>query len=352
MPEPVRPSLRWRLALAVALLAGLAALAWWQWGPIPVTLAAIERGPAVDAIYATGTVEPTVMLPLAPRVGGRLAERTVDEGAHVRKGQLLARLDDADLAGSVDEQRARVDYSRNQHARAATLAERGFLSSGEADRTKAELLAAEAALRRVRAQRDYMALLAPADGTIIRRDGEVGQYISPGQAIFVLACCAPLRVTAEIDEEDISRVRVGQAVVLKADALPGQVFDGSVAEITPKGDPVARTYRVRIALAAPGALQTGMTVDANLVVARREHAMLLPAAALQGDSVWVVGQDGRLQRRSIVPGVRSAQRVEVLQGLQGNERVVAQPGAQLAEGRRARVHAAAPAATPATAAAR
>ena len=78
--------------------------------------------------------------------------------------------------------------------------------------------------------RGHSALLAPADGTIIRRDGEVGQYIAPGQALFVLACCAPLRVTAEIDEEDISRVRVGQAVVLRADALPGALFDGSVSE--------------------------------------------------------------------------------------------------------------------------
>lgn len=339
MPEPVRPSRRWRLAAALALLAALAAFAWWQWGPLPVSIARIERGPAVDAIYATGTVEPTVMLPLAPRVGGRLAERTVDEGATVRKGQLLARLDDADLAGSVDEQRARLDYSRSQHARAATLAERGFLSSVEAERTKAELLAAEAALRRVRAQRDYMALVAPADGTIIRRDGEVGQYISPGQAVFVLACCAPLRVTAEIDEEDISRVRVGQPVVLKADALPGKVFDGSVAEITPKGDPVARSYRVRIALAAPGALQTGMTVDANLLVGRRENAILLPASAVQGNTVWLV-EGERLRRRAIVAGIRSPQRIEVLQGLDGSERVVAQPGPDLAEGRRVRLQSA------------
>ncbi|XLZ70906.1 efflux RND transporter periplasmic adaptor subunit [Massilia sp. SR12] len=339
MPEPVRPSRRWRLAAALALLAALAAFAWWQRGPLPVSIARIERGPAVDAIYATGTVEPTVMLPLAPRVGGRLAERTVDEGATVRKGQLLARLDDADLAGSVDEQRARLDYSRSQHARAATLAERGFLSSVEAERTKAELLAAEAALRRVRAQRDYMALVAPADGTIIRRDGEVGQYISPGQAVFVLACCAPLRVTAEIDEEDISRVRVGQPVVLKADALPGKVFDGSVAEITPKGDPVARSYRVRIALAAPGALQTGMTVDANLLVGRRENAILLPASAVQGNTVWLV-EGERLRRRAIVAGIRSPQRIEVLQGLDGSERVVAQPGPDLAEGRRVRLQSA------------
>ncbi len=329
---------RWRYAaLALVLLAALGAAAWRQAGPLPVKVVRPERGTAVDAIYATGTVEPTVMLPLAPRVGGRLAERRVDEGAKVRKGQVLARLDDADLAGSVDEQQARLAYARQQHERISALAARGFVAAGEADRARAELLAAQAALRRVRAQRDYMALLAPADGTIIRRDGEVGQYISPGQAVFVLACCAPLRVTAEIDEEDINRVRIGQAVLLKADALPGQVFDGTVSEVTPKGDPVARSYRVRIALANPGALQTGMTVDANLVVARHEQALLLPAAAVHGDRVWLV-QERRLKQRRIVAGIRGPQRVEVLQGLQGGELAVAGPDGALSEGRWVRPH--------------
>jgi RND family efflux transporter MFP subunit len=333
MPAIPSPARLWRYgAAAVVLLACLGFLAWRLFGPLPVTVVAATRGAAVDAIYATGTVEPTVMLPLAPRVGGRLVARNADEGDRVRKGQLLARLDDADLAGGVEEQQARLGYARSQHARASALAARGFLSSGEAERAQAELQAAEAALRRLRAVRDQTALLAPADGTIIRRDGEVGQYIAPGQAVFVLACCAPLRVSAEIDEEDINRVRIGQAVLLKADALPGHVFEGKVSDVTPKGDPVARSYRVRIALAAPGALQTGMTVDANLIVAQRDDAVLLPASAVRDDAVWLV-EGERLRRRRIVAGIRGPQRIEVRQGLRGGERVVAQPDAGLAEGR-------------------
>ncbi len=333
MSVPVSRRRRWLYALLGASLLGAAALSlWYLAGPLEVTVTPVLRGPAIDAIYATGTVEPTVMLPLAPRTGGRLAARLADEGDRVRKGQLLARFDDADLAGSVQEQAARVDYARSHDARLQALAERGFIASSEAQRARSELLAAEAALRRVRALREQNALLAPADGTIIRRDGEVGQYLAPGQALFFLACCAPLRVTAEIDEEDISRVRVGQAVVLRADALPGQVFDGTVSEVTPKGDPVARSYRVRIALAAPGALQTGMTVDANLVVARRDHAMLLPVQAIRDNAVWVVAGD-RLQRRTVVPGARGPQQQEVLRGLEGNERVVVPDGAPLKAGR-------------------
>ncbi len=328
---------RWRryAAAAVALAAAAAALAWWRAGPVTLQVAAVVRGPAVEAVYASGVVEPSVMLPIAPRTGGRLAERLADEGDRVRKGQVLARLDDADLAGAVDEQRARAVQARSQHARVAALAERGFLSPAERDRTAAELAAAEAALRRVSAQRDYMALTAPADGAIIRRDGEAGQYIAPGQAVFVLACCAPLRVSAEIDEEDIGRVHVGQPVVMKAGALAGKTFDGAVTEITPKGDPVTRSYRVRISLADPSALRTGMTVDANLTVARRERALLVPAGALAGDAVWVAA-GGRLEKRAVAAGIRGGGRVEITRGLQEGEQVVLHPDGTLREGRRVR----------------
>src|SRR5512141_2372267 len=102
--------MRWKwVVVAVVLVGAGAGAAYWRLrGPVPVEVVHPTRGPAIDAIYATGTVEPTVMLPIAPRTTGRLIERNVDEGSVVRKGQVLARLDDADLASTVDELQARV----------------------------------------------------------------------------------------------------------------------------------------------------------------------------------------------------------------------------------------------------
>ncbi|HEX6974540.1 MAG TPA: efflux RND transporter periplasmic adaptor subunit, partial [Vicinamibacterales bacterium] len=314
------------------------------------------RGPAVDAIYATGTVEPTVMLPIAPRVAGRLVQLNTDEGASVRKGQVLARLDDADLASSVAEYEARARFAQDQLRRTEELTKRGVSAAIELDRARAEADAADAQLRRARAQRDFTSLVAPADGTVIRRDGEIGQFIPAGQAVFYLSCCAPLRVTAEVDEEDIPRVYVGQRAVLRADALPGVNLEGAVAEVTPKGDPVARSYRVRIRLPQPGGLKVGMTVDANLIVAERANALLVPTTAVQDGAVWVV-RDGRLARQPVKIGVAGDARSEILDGLAPDARIVAQPGEDLNEGRRARIRGpgepagGANAAAPATAAA-
>jgi len=319
--------------VAVTVVAGVL---WWREGPVAVSVVTPTRGPAIDAIYATGTVEPTVMLPIAPRTAGRLMDLNVDEGGEVRKGQVLARLDDADLTGTVEELEARARYARSQYERIANLVRQGFMAQAEADRTRAEMDAALAAVKRARSQRDYMALTAPADGLIIKRDGERGQYIPAGQAVFYLSCCAPLRVTAEVDEEDIARVRIGQKVVLRADALPGEILDGHVNEVTPKGDPVARSYRVRVTLDDPSRFRVGMTVDANLIVAERANALLVPATTVQGGAVWMVG-DGRLHRQPVRVGVTGSGRTEILDGLAPDARLVDSPPTDLRDGHRVRI---------------
>ncbi|VTU36240.1 Macrolide-specific efflux protein MacA precursor [Variovorax sp. PBS-H4] len=337
--------------LAVPLLA----IVWWQW-PVRVQTVQPVRGPAIEAVYATGTVEPTVMVPVAPRIGGRLVTIDAEEGRSVKRGQVLARVESSDLDQTIQEARARESLARVQFERTRSLVEQGFLAPAELDRTRTEWQATQAASRRAEVQRDYNQLVAPADGIVLRRDGEAGQFVPAGQVVFSMACCAPLRVTAEVDEEDIARVVVGQTVTMRSDALPQRLFEGRVADITPKGDPVSRSYRVRVRLLdAPaldaGPLRSGMTMDANLIVSRRDGALLLPNRALQGDRVWLLAQ-GRLQRRSVVKGTVGTERTEIVSGLADSDTVVLSPPDKLRDGQRARgTRAAADAPAPAAAAA-
>ncbi len=322
------------------------ATAWRQW-PARVDVVAAQRGEAVEAVYATGIVEPTVQMPVSPRAGGRLVSLEVDEGAAVRRGQVLARVEGRDLDLTVQELAARERLARTQHERTQALVAEKFLSPAELDRTRTELEAAQAASQRAQAQRDYALLVAPADGVVLRRDGERGQFIPAGQAVYTLACCAPLRVAAEVDEEDIARVTIGMPVVLRGDALPGRLFDGEVAEITPKGDPVARSYRVRIrfkdakvadALGTPpseASLRVGMTMDANLVIARHAGALLVPSRALRGSQVWVLAA-GRVAPRAVQLGVKGTERTQVTGGLQPGDEVVVSATDMLRNGQRAR----------------
>ncbi|MBK8535440.1 MAG: efflux RND transporter periplasmic adaptor subunit [Candidatus Competibacteraceae bacterium] len=318
------------VALGLLAVGGLAA--WRGFGPLAVETVRPTRGSAVRAVYATGTVEPTVMLPIAPRNAGRLMELNVDESAQVHAGQVLARLEDADLKRTVDELEARALFAKSQQDRAQTLLDRGLGTVLERDRARSEWQAVEAAVARARALRSFMTLTAPADGQILQRDGEVGQLIPANQPIFYFSCCAPLRIEAEVDEEDILLVQAGQRVLIRAPALPERILEGQVSEITPKGNPVTRGYRVWIRFTEEPPLRIGMTAEVNIVVSEHPNALLVPTTAVSEGQVWIV-REGRVQRRRVQSGLVGESRTEILSGLGETDAVVVHPVAALKDGR-------------------
>ena len=334
MRPGARQGIVWTL-IALGLLGGGGWAAWRWLGPVTVETARPSRGPAVRAVYAAGTVEPTVMLPIAPRGAGRLVELNVDEGAQVHAGQTLARLEDTDLKQSVDELEARARFAKTQLDRAQALLDRGLGTTLERDRARSDWQATEATVARARALRSYMTLTAPADGQILRRDGEVGQLIPANQPIFYFSRREPLRIEAEVDEEDITLVQPGQRVLIRAPALPDRILDGRLASITPKGDPVSRSFRVRIEPDGDSPLRIGMTAEVNIVVTEHDNALLVPATAVIDGHVWIV-RDGKLHHQPVQVGIVGEKRTEILSGLVESGAVVVRPAADLKEGRPAR----------------
>ena len=170
---------------------------------------------------------------------------------------------------------------------------------------------------------------------MLRRDGEPGEMVDTNQTVFWVGEPRPLRVTADVDEEDVPRVRPGMRALLKADAFPGQVFEGRLAAITPKGDPVQKTYRVRIELPPGTPLLIGMTIEANIVVRETENAVLVPVEAVRDGAVWVV--EGELaRRRAVEVGVTGPRLAEIRAALAPGEAVVVGPPPGLADSARIR----------------
>lgn len=292
-------------------------------------------GPAVQAVYATGTVEATVMLPIAPRVSAKLAELKVDEGDKVTKGQILAQLEDEDLQSSLRQFYAREAQAKSNYLRKAELFRQRTITRADYDNARADWDAAKAATARAMTEANFMKLIAPDDGLIIKRDGEVGQLISPQQPLFWMSCCAPLRITAEVNEEDINQVVEGQEVLIRADAFPDQIFKGKVQSITPKGDPIARTYRVRVAFAEETPLRIGMTAETNIIVAKHEKALLVPTGAVHGGFIWVI-EEGQLKARKVTIGARGIETTEILNGVTDKDIIATEPVADWQEGAQVR----------------
>ena len=300
-------------------------------GPDGVEVIRPHRGLAVQAVYATGTVESPVMLPIAPRMTARLKELFVDEGDTVEKDRLLARMEDEVSRQTIRELQANEAFLKHEFTRKESLLKQRVISKAELERARTEWAVAEAAVAKAVAESDFMKLLAPAHGRIIRRDGEVGELIPANQPVFWISCCTSLRISAEVDEEDIALVQPGQKVLIRADAFPDQIYEGSVQNITPKGDPVSRSYRVRIGFSEETSLMIGMTAETNIIIRETPEALLLPSGAVTQGNVWLVEED-KLVKRKVAVGAKGLKETEILGGIEADDVIVLKPATDLEEG--------------------
>ncbi len=322
---------------AAAVILGVAAALWWWAGRGPaVTVVAPMRGTAAEIVYATGAVEPVRWARVTSLIRQRIVEICDCEGQSVKRGDVLVRLDDKEIRAQLSELRAREDFAKREVSRATELIGRGVSTTQAHEKVSTDLRQVQGLISVLMEKVDQYTITSPMDGVVLRRDGEIGEIVETGQILFRVGVPKPLEVEAEVNEEDISRVKVGQVVLFRTDAFPDRRLEGKVREITPMGDPVAKTYRIRIDLPDDTPLRIGMSVEANVITREKENALLVPADALQGSHVFVL-DGGSARRRNVSIGIRGTRAVEILDGVTERDRVISPAGAGIADGRRVRV---------------
>jgi len=385
---PLPPFLRrspWRWGLALlALLAAAAGVRAWTGPEVPAYAAA--RGTVVERVVATGQVMPPARVSLAALQLSQVAEVRVREGDRVRRGDLLARLDDAEARAQAAQARAqlaqaqarfeqvrgtgarvagealrqaevRVQQAETRLRRTEAQAQGGAASEQELDDARrgldlarsqeqgaaAQALAtgeagsdfrlAAAALAQARAQLalaetrlGQTRVQAPADGVVLARACEPGDVVAAGKPLLVLSTDGETRLSVQPDEKNLALLRVGQRASATADAYPAEPFEAEVAYIAPSVDPTRGTVEVRLRVPRPPEhLRPDMTVSVNVQASRREGVLHVPADALRGngDEAWVlVLRRGRAERRPVQVGLRGQGVVEVREGLAEGEAVV------------------------------
>ncbi|QJE74848.1 efflux RND transporter periplasmic adaptor subunit [Aerophototrophica crusticola] len=324
------------MGLGVAVVAGMAALGWHlSGGTAPqVHTAAVTVGPVVQAVYANGTVEPVTWAQVRPIQAARIVEVAAREGDRVEAGQVLARLDPTDQLATLTSLQANAKFLESELGRQRQLAQRGIAAPQALERAQSQLDQARAQVEAQRQKLENYVLRAPIGGMVLRRDGELGEIARPDAAMYWVGQPSPLWAVVEVDEEDIPLVKVGQRSLIKADAFPDKVPEGTVAQITPKGDPVNKSYRVRIGLPEDTPLRIGMTVEANIIVRTADKVLLVPDTALvsggEGQVVFVV-EGGAARSRPVDVGV-VGEKAEIRGGLREGETVITNPPAGLADG--------------------
>jgi membrane fusion protein, multidrug efflux system len=333
---PESRGVRWKVTSVLVLMTVIAGASWWYLRGPAITVARVTRGTAAEIVYATGSVEPETWSRLTPLVRGRIIERCRCEGKAVKKGERLARLDDTEAQATLNDLRALEEFERQEFERQSQLLARGATTSQAQQKAASDLARIQAQIAAQAQRLKYYEIVAPMDGTVLREDGEVGDMVDPGTILYRIGLANPLWVVAEVNEEDVPRIALGQKALLRTDAFAGEVLAGFVKEITPAGDPVAKTFRVRIGLPDGTPLRVGMSVEANIVAREKQDALLVPANAVVGHSVLIV-KDGHPSLRDVEIGIRGTSNVEITQGLQEGDVIASPATANIVKRRHVRV---------------
>jgi membrane fusion protein, multidrug efflux system len=329
-----------RLLLVAVLLAGAAGGGYYFYANVlhveAVTTSIATLAPVSEAVYGTGTVEPERWAKVVPLQRRRLVELCSCEGQTVKAGQVLGRQDDAEERSALQELEVNNEQLQRDLDRAEKDRGKSDAAQTEYEQRWTQFQESKSRIAAQRARIDALVLRAPLDGMVLRRDGEVGEIVGPTDVLFWVGPPTPMQVVAEVNEEEINRIAVGQKALLRSEAFPGQVLRASVSQITPKGDPTRKTFRVYLLLPADTRLRIGMSVEANIIFREKQAAIVVPAEAVAGDAVQVVN-NGRLQRVPVAVGVRGSRNVEIIGDITRGMAVLSPARPDLADGTPVRI---------------
>ena len=326
----------------------------------PVETETVRESPVIRKLELSGSVSSPQSSQISTLVEGLVSTVHYDSGAYVKKGDLLLELDSeleeaafeqaqaqaAQAAGEVKDAKRRLDI-------AANLAKRKYGPQNEVDARAAEVEIDTATLDGFRAERkrravvlDRHRLTAPFDGVISKRMVEVGQWVTPGTAVFELVAMKNFRVDVPVPQDYYAKLRDGADVAIEIDTLPGEEIPAKIGALIPVSDPDARTFTLRVLPTrtnipiTPG-MSARVLVDLDTgrrdVVVSRDALIRYPDGRI---TVWVLMDDGdkmSVTERRIEIGLTFDGLVQVLSGLDEGERVVVRGNESLREGQAVRL---------------
>ncbi len=238
----------------------------------------------------------------------------------------------------LDAARLQYDVARAQYESAQQ--QQSVVQTGarpeELEMARAQVIQAQAATTFARLQAANATITSPMSGTVTARSVEPGSLASPGMPLMTVAQVDTVYVVLDVSETDLSRVKVGQIVTVRADAYPDTTFRGLVREIGQAADSRTRTFKVKVGVENRGhELKPGMFARAEITAGLRENALVIPRDAVvteNGRTVVFVVADGKARARQIELGMVSGPVVEVRSGLEAGESVVVAGQTDLTDG--------------------
>lgn len=355
------------LLAAVAVVLKLTILA-----PLKVEPVAASYRNLQEEVFGVGTVEAKVVVNVGTKITGRITRLYVDQGDHVRKGQVLATLENKDFQEQVRQgeglfMKARANLEANRASirrgqsalalarkneeRYANLLKNKLVSQLEYEQRQDDRIAADEQVRSLEAQQDALKkdieasaanmdfarvrledtfIYAPLDGVVVSREAEAGDAVVAGTPIFRVADPNVVWVVAHIDETVAGEVRLGQPAKVSLRSRHREILPGKVARIEVESNRVTEERAVDVAFNTSSQVPAvGEQAEVLIVTKTKTHALAVPAKALvssdKGRGVWVI-KDGKIRFRPVKTGISDPSGwVEIKDGLQEGEKVAIAP---------------------------
>jgi membrane fusion protein (multidrug efflux system) len=295
--------------------------------PVPVEVAEVQAEAVRDRFRAVGSIEADEIVKVVSELNAVARELPFLEGQSVKRGQLLAQLDDREIAAEAQRAEALRDQARTNLERVRQLHAQNAASSQELDDASAGFKVAEANLAVAEAQLSKTRIVSPLSGVAGRRQVSPGAFLRVGDSITEVASLDVVKVHFAAPERFVSQLRTGGHIDITSTAYPGETFHGQVRVVDPIVDEGTRTVQLVATVVNPGRkLRPGMSADVSATLSERPNALTVPDEALfaQGDQtfVFVVKADSTVARQAVLTGTRDSAKVEIAQGLTAGERIV------------------------------
>jgi membrane fusion protein (multidrug efflux system) len=312
-------------------------------GPVPVEVTRVENGRIARFVSVSGNIEPIRTVAVNSQLAGALRTVGVEEGSRVVEGDVLATLDDREIAAQLTSAEAQHLVAEAALQRSERLRERQVITAAEYERDRAALAAAVATREQLRARVGYATVRAPVAGVITEKLVEAGDIVGVQTRLFSIAEISTLVVRVRVSELDVVAIRPGDAADVALDAFPGQTLRARIRRIFPSADPVSRLVPVEVALSGAEAAvaRPGFLARVTFALGAKENVRLVPASAIVTDAtgaeaVYVIAEN-KAERRIVRTGVISEGRVEITDGLETGEVVVVTGTNNLRNGAEVRV---------------
>lgn len=309
--------------------------------PLNSVIFPLQPSPIRDRLNLPGSIEAWKELELMAKVGGSVTEVLVEEGDEVKKGEILARIDDTDYAIAVQRAEAAYKLAKADYRRDKAIFSKDVIPEAQLDARETSMLTAKADLDNARLQLSRCTIEAPTDGVVRRLDAKEGLLLGVGDPIGQLLRIDKVKAVIGIPESDVAEVRRLEEIDVTLPALDNQVITGKIHFLSPSPDTAARLYKLEIELDNPSrAILPGMFVRADIIKKTIDDAIAIPFYSVisRNDEQFVfVEEEGEARKRMVELGVMEKWMVEVTSGLRAGERLVIEGHRSIEDGQRIEV---------------